>query len=80
MPLQLHGEDMRGTEKNGSKSAKFCQYCYQDGSYTHPHATFEEMLEIGKKGIDKGKGNKVVKAFMKWGYPYQLAKVERWKK
>ncbi|MGL4248028.1 MAG: zinc ribbon domain-containing protein [Lactococcus garvieae] len=80
MPLTLHGEDMRGTEKDRFKSAKFCKYCYQNGAYTAPNITFEGMLEIGKKAISDGKGNSIIKAFMKWGYPYQLKKVKRWKK
>jgi len=80
MPLTLHGEDMRGTEKDKTKSEKFCRYCYQSGVYTHPNLTFEEMLEIGKKGINGGQGNKLIKTLMKWAYPYQLKKVERWTK
>lgn len=30
MPLNLHGEDVRGTEVDGSLSSKYCNYCYKD--------------------------------------------------
>ncbi|MGV2875667.1 zinc ribbon domain-containing protein [Macrococcus capreoli] len=79
MPLNLHGEDVRGTEADGSKSLKFCSYCYKDGKYIDPDITMEEMLERGKKGITEGKGNAVVKFMMKAFYPMQLKKLERWK-
>lgn len=79
MPLNLHGEDVRGTEIDGTLSAKFCNYCYKDGKYIDPNITMAEMLERGKKGISNGKGNPVLKFMMKSFYPMQLKKLERWK-
>lgn len=79
MPLNLHGEDVRGTEADGNLSAKFCNYCYKDGKYIDPNITMEEMLERGKQGISNGKGNPVAKFMMKAFYPMQLKKLERWK-
>ncbi|WP_414044063.1 zinc ribbon domain-containing protein [Macrococcus sp. EM39E] len=79
MPLNLHGEDVNGTESDGSLSAKFCNYCYKDGKYIDPDITMSEMLIRGKNGISNGKGNPVVKFMMKTFYPMQLKKLERWK-
>lgn len=79
MPLNLHGEDVRGTEADGSKSIKYCSYCYKDGQFIDPDITMDEMLERGKKGISEGKGNPVTKFMMKAYYPMQLKKLERWK-
>lgn len=79
MPLDLEGVNHRGTEADGSQSIKYCSYCYENGKLLDPDMTFNEMLEIGKKGIDQGKGNKLVKIFIKLGYPYQLKHLERWK-
>ncbi len=28
MPLELHGQDVRGSEKDGSQSQIYCSYCY----------------------------------------------------
>jgi hypothetical protein len=39
-----------GSEADGSKSNKFCIYCYKDGRFTHPDATLEQMIEISAKG------------------------------
>jgi hypothetical protein len=48
MPLQTP-EDF-GTEPDGSKSEKYCTYCYQNGEYTYPDITLEEMIEFSAKG------------------------------
>ncbi|MDR0311088.1 MAG: zinc ribbon domain-containing protein [Acidobacteriota bacterium] len=37
--------DMYGTEANGSKSADYCKYCYDNGAFTNPNSTLEEMIE-----------------------------------
>lgn len=48
MPIDL-GE-LRGTEKDGSRSEKYCTYCYSDGAFLQPDATLEEMIEISARG------------------------------
>lgn len=80
MPLNLHGEDVHGTEADGSKSTKYCSYCYENGSFIEPNITFDEMLVRGKEAIANGQGNKIAKFFMKTFYPMQLKGLERWKK
>jgi hypothetical protein len=32
-----------GTNANGSRSAEFCSHCYQDGRFTEPNLSVEEM-------------------------------------
>lgn len=70
-----------GTEKDGSKSTEYCNYCYQKGKWTAPEITFDEMLKLGLKGID---GNDEMGRLMKWMvkkmYPSQLRNLKRWKK
>lgn len=39
-------DEMYGTESNGTKSADYCHYCYEKGSFTNPNCTLEEMIEI----------------------------------
>lgn len=36
-----------GTEKNGSKSDDYCTYCYQNGAFTEPDITIDEIAEKG---------------------------------
>lgn len=79
MPLNLHGQDVRGTENDGSKSTIYCSYCYANGEFLEPEITFEQMLAKGKQGISKGKGNALIKFIMKASYPMMLKKTQRWK-
>ena len=39
-----------GTEADGAKSTKFCAYCYQQGKYTNPNITAEQMIELSARG------------------------------
>lgn len=48
MPLT---EDVLGTEANGEKSEKYCSYCYQDGKFTAPDLSMNDMLEIGVSAL-----------------------------
>ena len=42
MPLS---PELRGTEANGTPSADYCQYCYQNGAFTG-EMTMEEMIDF----------------------------------
>ncbi|HFU4449103.1 TPA: zinc ribbon domain-containing protein [Streptococcus suis] len=79
MPLNLHGLDVRGSEKDGTKSSIYCSYCYVNGRFVEPDISFEEMLAKGKTAISNGQGNAFVKWLMKAGYPMMLKKTKRWK-
>jgi len=39
------GEKNRGSERDGDPSPKYCTTCYQNGEFTEPDLTFEEMIE-----------------------------------
>lgn len=41
--MPMDGEDLWGTEPGGSKSTRYCKFCYQNGSFTHPEFTLETM-------------------------------------
>jgi len=43
MPMQKP-EDF-GTDARGNRSQEYCRYCYQDGKFTAPDATVEQMIE-----------------------------------
>jgi Putative zinc ribbon domain len=51
MPLDNAG--MHGTEKDGSPSNEYCQYCYQNGGFTSPEMTMGEMTTIVKSEMAK---------------------------
>lgn len=46
--------DCRGTEKDGSKSEKWCSLCYKNGTFIGPDCTLDEM----KKIVDDAHANK----------------------
>lgn len=41
--MPLDGPELWGTEKDGSKNREYCKFCYQDGAFTNPGLTLEEM-------------------------------------
>ncbi len=65
-----------GTEKDGSKSEKFCSYCYQEGEFMSPEInTPEKMQELC---IEKMKEQGMSK-FVAWLFTRGIPKLERWK-
>lgn len=72
-------KENRGREKNGSLSDEYCYQCYDKGVFLEPNLTYNQMLERGLDGIDKNKGNKIKKYFMKKFYPSMLRKVKRYR-
>jgi NAD-dependent SIR2 family protein deacetylase len=44
--MPLSSEKLLGSEKDGSKSAEYCLYCYENGAFTAPDITMEQMIEV----------------------------------
>jgi len=74
----LETEEMYGTEADGSRSEDYCKYCYQNGEFTNPDCTLDEMIVLTT--------DIMVKEF---GFDYEDAKTQceeglptlkRWKK
>ena len=38
--------ETRGTEKDGSRSGKYCLYCYANGQLLSPEMTLAEMTDL----------------------------------
>jgi hypothetical protein len=71
--------DLQGTEADGSKSQKYCVYCYKDGEFTQPDATLEGMIEISARGWadqDPSVTYEQAKSQLEKVVPY----LERWRK
>jgi hypothetical protein len=49
----LNRPERLGTEKDGSKSTIYCDYCYRDGEFTYPGMTLEEMKDHLEKELQK---------------------------
>jgi len=73
MPLS---EDPKagGTESNGNQSTVYCSFCYQDGKFTEPNLTLEQMIEKCQGMMREMKlPNFIVKAA-----PKRIAQLKRW--
>lgn len=67
--------DYRGTEKDGSKSEKWCSLCYDNGEFKTPDCTLEQMEQfVDKALIENGSGR-----FFRWMAKSQLPHLERWR-
>lgn len=44
MPMG-NGDELYGTEQDGSKSPDYCEYCYKNGAFTFD-CSMEEMIDI----------------------------------
>jgi len=53
--MPLDNPELLGTEKDGSPSPDYCKYCYQQGAFTNPGITLDEMQERMSKMMDQEK-------------------------
>ena len=44
MPLEASFKNY-GTESDGSPASEYCMFCYQDGAFTNPTQTVDEMVQ-----------------------------------
>ena len=44
MPVSAEFDNF-GTESDGSRSTEYCSFCYQNGSFTNPTQTVDEMVQ-----------------------------------
>ena len=67
-----------GTEKDGSLSSDYCNYCYENGEFMKSDSicTAKDMQEF-VKGTLKEQGVGKVK---RWFYTIGIPKLNRWKK
>jgi hypothetical protein len=41
--MPLGNAALLGTESDGSPNYDYCKFCYQNGAFTHPNLTLDEM-------------------------------------
>jgi hypothetical protein len=75
MPLS-RDEQGGGTNANGSLSKMYCSHCYQNGQFTMPNLTMDQM-----KDRVKGKMKEMsFPGFLSGLFTRNIPKLERWKK
>ncbi|WP_416829187.1 zinc ribbon domain-containing protein [Ectobacillus polymachus] len=75
MPL-TRDEQGGGTEKNGDQSKKYCSHCYQNGEFTQPTITVEQMKDKVKQKLTEFGFPKFLTGF----FTRNIHKLERWSK
>jgi hypothetical protein len=75
MPLKKDPQG-GGTEADGSKSTMYCSYCYQNGKFTQPDWTAQQMQEFSKNKLKEMGFPGFLAGFFTKGIP----KLKRWSK
>jgi len=74
MPLKKD-EKGGGTNADGSKSKMYCSHCYENGKFTMPDITVDQMKERVKGKLKEFRIPGFLAGFFTKGIP----KLERWK-
>ena len=73
--MPLDDENLLGTEKDGSKTHEYCNYCYQQGNFINPDMTLDEMRSLVKNVMQEKKfPEQIIEFTLK-----QLPDLKRWK-
>jgi hypothetical protein len=63
-----------GTNSDGTKNLMYCSYCYENGAFTQPDITVDEM-----KALVKGKMKEMgFPGFLAGFFTKGIPKLERW--
>jgi len=61
MPLSETSGNL-GTNRNGSNTAEYCNICYQNGAFTNPGQTLNEMIQSSIENMTADQNMPVEKA------------------
>ena len=51
--MPIDSEEIKGTDKNGSKNNDYCKFCYDDGVFKNPKMNLDEMKNNVKTQMRK---------------------------
>lgn len=74
MPLRKDPQQ-GGLNADGSKNEKYCSYCYQDGVFTQPDFTVNDMQAFSKQKMKEMGFPGIIAGLFTRGIP----KLERWR-
>ena len=73
MPLNKDPQQ-GGTNYDGTRSQKYCSYCYAEGKFVQPEMTVQEMQRFVKEKLRDMK----MPGFLANFYVKKIPKLERW--
>lgn len=65
--IPMEKEDYFGTNADGSKNQEYCFFCFQNGEFTEPKITLEEMIDkvagfmVNERNIEENKAKEIAK-------------------
>lgn len=74
--MPLRRPEVYGTNADGSASTEFCKFCYQNGTYTQPNITMEQMIEkvadiMARRGHDRAESKRKASTY--------IVRLKRWR-
>ncbi len=72
--MPLSKDKVGGTNADGSKSLEYCGNCYQNGQFTQPNLTVEEMIERVKGKLKEMH----IPSFMANYFTKDIPNLKRW--
>lgn len=43
--MPMKSDELYGTNSDGTKTEEFCKFCFQNGQFTEPDITMQEMID-----------------------------------
>ncbi len=74
LPFDEAHAKFRANEADGRPS-RYCTYCYQEGTFLHPEACVEDMIEMGVPHLGRKIGMEAARAQLS----ALLPTLERWR-
>lgn len=61
--MPMSNDELKGTNTDGSKNNKYCTYCYQNGNFSAPNVSMQEMIDtcipfMVQEGLDEESARK----------------------
>lgn len=74
--MPLRRPEVFGTNADGSPSTEYCKFCYQNGAYTQPDITMEQMVEkiadiMSRRGHDRAESKRKASTY--------ITRLKRWR-
>lgn len=86
--MPLNGEEILGTDANGSPNKEYCKYCYENGQFTQAEFSMEDMVSfcvpfLVEEGMEESKArgilNDSLPSLKRWSRPEAVANIPAFK-
>ena len=64
-----------GTNADGARTTEFCSFCFQNGRFTEPSISCDEMVAKVRAKMNEMK----IPPFLGWFFARKIPKLKRWR-